>query len=92
MSQTHKWMIRNILTKYCRLVVPPPKAIEGDQLGKWKCRSNLIFIYYWICFQYLIFADGVYEKQMSVCPPPLTMVMFSIIEILFFLVDVIHFQ
>ncbi|XP_067637635.1 rhomboid-related protein 2 [Eurosta solidaginis] len=68
MSQTHKWMIRNILTKYCRLVVPPPKAIEGDQL------------------------DGVYEKQMSVCPPPLTMVMFSIIEIVFFLVDVIHFQ
>ncbi|XP_030382119.1 protein rhomboid [Scaptodrosophila lebanonensis] len=36
--------------------------------------------------------DGAYERQMSVCPPPLTMVIFSIIEIIMFLVDVIHFQ
>ncbi|EDX17655.1 GD17034 [Drosophila simulans] len=36
--------------------------------------------------------DGAYEKQMSICPPPLTMVLFSIIEIIMFLVDVIHFQ
>lgn len=34
MSQKHQWMIRNLLTRYCRLVVPPPKPLEGDQLGE----------------------------------------------------------
>lgn len=68
MSLHHKLMIRNLLTRYCRYVVPPPKPLEGDE------------------------PDGAYEKQMSVCPPPLTMVIFSIIEIIMFLVDVIYFQ
>ncbi|EDW30651.1 GL26733 [Drosophila persimilis] len=68
MSLHHKWMVRNILARYCRYVVPPPKPLEGDE------------------------PDGAYEKQMSICPPPLTMVIFSIIEIIMFLVDVIHFQ
>ncbi|XP_058975088.1 protein rhomboid [Musca domestica] len=68
MSKRHKWMIRNLLASYCRMVVPPPKPLEGDQL------------------------DGAYEKQMSICPPPLTMVIFSLVEIIMFLVDVIHFQ
>jgi len=68
MSLRHKWMVRNMLTRYCRFVVPPPKPLEGDE------------------------PDGAYEKQMSICPPPLTMVLFSIIEIIMFLVDVIHFQ
>ncbi|XP_017869332.1 PREDICTED: protein rhomboid [Drosophila arizonae] len=68
MSLHHKWMIRNMLTRYCRYVVPPPRPLEGDEL------------------------DGAYEKQMSICPPPLTMVIFSIIEIIMFLVDVIYFQ
>lgn len=68
MSQRHKWLVRNILARYCRLIVPPPKSLEGDQL------------------------DGAYEKQMSICPPPLTMVVFSLIEIVMFLIDVIHFQ
>ncbi|KAH8304208.1 rhomboid-related protein 2 [Drosophila kikkawai] len=68
MSLHHKWMARNLLARYCRYVVPPPKPLEGDE------------------------PDGAYEKQMSICPPPLTMVIFSIIEIIMFLVDVIHFQ
>uniref|UniRef100_A0A1B0FFD2 Rhomboid-like protein n=1 Tax=Glossina morsitans morsitans TaxID=37546 RepID=A0A1B0FFD2_GLOMM len=68
MSQRHKWLVRNILARYCRLIVPPPKSLEGDQL------------------------DGAYEKQMSICPPPLTMVVFSLVEIVMFLIDVIHFQ
>ncbi|XP_022220038.1 protein rhomboid [Drosophila obscura] len=68
MSLRHKWMVRNILARYCRFVVPPPKPLEGDE------------------------PDGAYEKQMSICPPPLTMVIFSIIEIIMFLVDIIHFQ
>jgi len=33
--------------------------------------------------------DGAYEDKMTFCPPPLTMVMFSIIEICFFLTDII---
>lgn len=33
--------------------------------------------------------DGAYENSMKFCPPPLTMVIFSIIEIIFFLVDII---
>lgn len=36
--------------------------------------------------------DGAYEQQMKFCPPPLTMIVFSIIEIIFFLVDVLHFH
>ncbi|KAL5277083.1 RHBDL2 family protein [Megaselia abdita] len=36
--------------------------------------------------------DGAYERQMNFCPPPLTMVIFSLIEIIVFLVDVIYFQ
>ncbi|XP_034664436.1 protein rhomboid [Drosophila subobscura] len=68
MSLHHKWMVRNLLARYCRMVVPPPKPLEGDE------------------------PDGAYEKQMSICPPPLTMVIFSIIEIIMFLVDIIHFQ
>lgn len=39
-----------------------------------------------------IYIDGAYEKQMSICPPPLTMVVFSLVEIVMFLIDVIHFQ
>lgn len=34
--------------------------------------------------------DGAYENSMTFCPPPLTMVIFSIIEIIFFLIDVIY--
>lgn len=33
--------------------------------------------------------DGAYENSMTFCPPPLTMVVFSIIEIIFFLIDII---
>ncbi|XP_037931123.1 protein rhomboid [Teleopsis dalmanni] len=68
MSLQHKWIFRNVLARYCRLVVPPPKPLEGDE------------------------PDGAYEKQMSICPPPLTMVIFSLVEIIMFLIDVIHFQ
>uniref|UniRef100_A0A336KA11 CSON008469 protein n=1 Tax=Culicoides sonorensis TaxID=179676 RepID=A0A336KA11_CULSO len=37
-------------------------------------------------------ADGAYENSMTFCPPPLTMVIFSIIEIVFFLVDIISLE
>ncbi|XP_063698716.1 rhomboid-related protein 2 [Culicoides brevitarsis] len=36
--------------------------------------------------------DGAYESSMTFCPPPLTMVIFSIIEIIFFLVDIISLE
>lgn len=36
--------------------------------------------------------DGAYERSMKFCPPPLTMIIFSIIEIVMFLVDIIYFQ
>ncbi|XP_055388945.1 protein rhomboid [Condylostylus longicornis] len=36
--------------------------------------------------------DGAYERQMTFCPPPLTMVIFSLIEVIFFLIDVIYFK
>lgn len=34
--------------------------------------------------------DGAYESQMRFFPPPLTMVIFSIIEVIFFVVDILH--
>lgn len=36
--------------------------------------------------------DGAYENQMKFFPPPLTMVIFSIIEVVFFVVDIIYFK
>ncbi|CRL03870.1 CLUMA_CG016995, isoform D [Clunio marinus] len=36
--------------------------------------------------------DGAYESQMKFFPPPLTMIIFSIVEIIFFIVDIIHLQ
>ncbi|XP_055913592.1 protein rhomboid [Eupeodes corollae] len=36
--------------------------------------------------------DGAYERQMSFCPPPLTMIIFSMVEIIMFMIDVIHFK
>lgn len=35
-------------------------------------------------------SDGAYESQMRFFPPPLTMVIFSIIEVVFFVVDIYH--
>lgn len=43
-------------------------------------------------FGFAIFLDGAYERSMTVCPPPLTMITFSILEIIMFLVDIIHFR
>lgn len=40
----------------------------------------------------LLFPDGAYERSMSLCPPPLTMIIFSILEIIAFLIDIIYFQ
>lgn len=37
-------------------------------------------------------SDGAYERSMTVCPPPLTMITFSIIEIIMFLIDIIYFR
>ena len=36
-----------------------------------------------------LFLDGAYENQMRFFPPPLTMVIFSIIEVAFFVTDII---
>lgn len=36
--------------------------------------------------------DGAYERQMTFCPPPLTMIVFSLVEIIMFLIDVINFK
>lgn len=36
--------------------------------------------------------DGLYEREMSFCPPPLTMIMFSILEIIAFIIDVMYFS
>lgn len=36
--------------------------------------------------------DGAYENSMTFCPPPLTMVIFSLIEIIFFVIDVISLE
>lgn len=68
MSLRNRWIMRRLVARYCRYVVPSPKRQPVDEV------------------------DGEYERQMSLCPPPLTMIIFSIIEIIAFLVDVIHFQ
>ncbi|GAB0099389.1 protein rhomboid-like [Sergentomyia squamirostris] len=36
--------------------------------------------------------DGQYERSMTFCPPPLTMVIFSVVEIIMFLIDVVHLR
>ncbi|KAG5671993.1 hypothetical protein PVAND_002157 [Polypedilum vanderplanki] len=36
--------------------------------------------------------DGAYESQMKFFPPPLTMVIFSIIEVIFFIVDIVYLR
>ncbi|XP_055529532.1 protein rhomboid isoform X2 [Wyeomyia smithii] len=33
--------------------------------------------------------DGEYERSMTFCPPPLTMLIFSIVEIIFFAIDIV---
>ncbi|XP_053683799.1 rhomboid-related protein 2 isoform X2 [Sabethes cyaneus] len=33
--------------------------------------------------------DGEYERSMTFCPPPLTMIIFSIVEIIFFAIDIV---
>lgn len=38
------------------------------------------------------FPDGAYERSMRVCPPPLTMIIFSMVEVMMFLVDIIYFR
>lgn len=40
----------------------------------------------------MTFLDGQYENSMTFCPPPLTMIVFSIIEIITFIIDIIHFR
>lgn len=41
---------------------------------------------------YFVVVDGAYERSMTVCPPPLTMITFSIVEIIMFLVDIIYLR
>lgn len=43
------------------------------------------------CFLYFFSDTGAYEHNMTLCPPPLTMIIFSFIEIIIFLVDSIYF-
>lgn len=44
-----------------------------------------------ISFLLIFDSDGAYEKEMTFCPPPMTMIIISIIEVLFFAID-IHYK
>lgn len=37
-------------------------------------------------------SDGAYEHSMSICPPPLAMFIFSIVEIGMFLLDIVYLR
>lgn len=39
LSQQHGWIFRNILVKYCKMIVPSPHRPEQDEIGK-------IFLHY----------------------------------------------
>lgn len=54
--------------------------------------QNELFVSNVILFFVYVSIDGAYERSMSFCPPPLTMIIFSILEIIAFLVDIIYFQ
>lgn len=52
--------------------------------------AKYFFIKKWELF--IFFSDGEYEHSMSICPPPLTMIIFSIVEIIMFFVDIIYLR
>lgn len=45
MSQRNKWMIKNVLMGYCRMIIPAPHRIEGDQIGKFFVLKLLLYVH-----------------------------------------------
>lgn len=52
------------------------------------CANNQCFLF---SLSFIFDSDGAYEAEMTFCPPPFTMIVISIIEVLFFVVD-IHYK
>lgn len=34
MSKHHEWLFKNFLVRYCRMIVPSPHRVAGDEVGK----------------------------------------------------------
>lgn len=77
LSQEHKWLIKDWCVKYCRYIVPRRDGAIHDETGYGYHVDH-------------VEVDGAYENQMKFFPPPLTMVIFSIVEVIFFIVDIIY--
>ncbi|XP_059618494.1 LOW QUALITY PROTEIN: protein rhomboid [Phlebotomus argentipes] len=88
LSRTHKWMLKPLVVRYCQMVVPSPHRTPEDAIGGPGCLQITSILGLLI---YLL-ADGQYERSMTFCPPPLTMVIFSLVEIIMFLIDVVHLR
>lgn len=86
LSKDRTWIIRQMVKSYCQLVVAPRKKRYRFQIYATRsmcspCGSMKCFM------EPSVYPDG-YEEQMSFWPPTLTMITFSILEILSFLYDV----
>lgn len=53
MSIKQEWLINRLLTKYCKLVVPPPRRLEEDEIGK----SFLFLSFYFVLFLFVVNND-----------------------------------
>lgn len=93
MSQEHNWLFKGFMVKYCRMIVPSPHREEVDETDSLRSRGLQSRAFTrGVSVVSSDYVDGQYERSMKFCPPPLTMIIFSIVEIIMFLVDIIILQ
>lgn len=85
MSREHHYLFRDMCVRYCKLVVPSRNPGMVDETGPASAFQRQISTVTVISER-----DGEYERSMSLWPPPLTMIVFSIVEIIFFVIDIIE--
>ncbi|XP_055628146.1 rhomboid-related protein 2 isoform X2 [Toxorhynchites rutilus septentrionalis] len=83
MSREHNYLFRDMCVRYCKLVVPNRNPAVADEPGSAFQRQISVGTV-------ISERDGEYERSMSFWPPPLTMIVFSIVEIIFFVVDIVE--
>ncbi|XP_058463955.1 rhomboid-related protein 2 isoform X2 [Malaya genurostris] len=84
MSREHHYLFRDMCVWYCRMVVPNRNPAIADEPGAASAFQRQISTATVISER-----DGEYERSMTFWPPPLTMIVFSIVEIIFFVIDIV---
>ncbi|XP_062565788.1 rhomboid-related protein 2 isoform X1 [Armigeres subalbatus] len=85
LSREHHYLFRDMCVRYCKLVCPSRNPATVDETGPALAYQRQISTVTVISSE----RDGEYERSMSLWPPPLTMIVFSLVEIIFFVVDII---